>query len=477
MNDVLNYGYNLSDVKNKVASDEGVYTLYNALYRHDLLGNTVYKSNIGEGWGAWRLIADILDEYFLKNNIHIEFNESDLNFFVNCSVFYSESMNYISDLRLIKMLNKLHNNQLVFFFNRINNLHRIKKILQLGVGFIFSENAFLQFLLASCVFKCLSKDEEIHIIKEYLKANKVSNLFSNVLTTRCNALSIEKTIKESNKDKKNLSILVSGQLRGAERSVKVFHDKLDKTDVIIDDYLVSTWGQRGKPRIIPQFYYRLFENDAAEYFNAHQSEGLERKIHEYFDGSDTITYEKLSSIFDVTSMSSSRNIEKPKVYLNDSNIYPYNKMSNHEKMYFHNALLNDELIKSNDNLVLKIRPDYMFMNDEKFNLDLNYNNTIYADFPFIYEAWGFGMGDQLWLGLNDTISVILNCHSRDSLSHLIVKNMFSSIDGYKGHINCGLEAWINGIDVKAVDQNMKSRGLSSQLLINLDTLKEMQDSL
>ena len=135
--------------------------------------------------------------------------------------------------------------------------------------------------------------------------------------------------------------------------------------------------------------------------------------------------------------------------LNNEEEYPYNHMTNSEKMYFNNAYwvntLGKEYFINNFDYILKVRPDIVF---DKFNFDFASlkKNTVLAEEGWIFRGWGFGIGDQILVGRSGPMVEILSCHSDKALKDLTT-TLYPNSSGFMGHVNLGISAWSKNIMV------------------------------
>ncbi|HHF2219038.1 TPA: hypothetical protein ACPJND_001791, partial [Haemophilus influenzae] len=124
---------------------------------------------------------------------------------------------------------------------------------------------------------------------------------------------------------------------------------------------------------------------------------------------------------------------------------------------------------------IKIRPDYFFKDSTPLILDkrLNEYKTLITDTSnYLFLEWGFGMGDQLWIGKPDSILPILKCHNHSTISYQFTSNTLEK-GAYHGHINCGLEAWGNALSLLETPSSLQKSRLSGTKLIPLNVLRDM----
>lgn len=471
MNYDENFGFNIHEIRNLIDENIDVQWILHNFYNPRLVGNTVYKSNIGQKHGTWREVSKVINRYLTDNCVSVDFK--DIHYFINCAVFYPNALNQLNDDQFLLELNRLNASQINFFYCSDSNLERVKSIFfSLKLFSDINDLVFLQFLLASCASKILSINEELHIIRRYLDSSLVIDSIMRIaLERRVQSLSRSQTMvgRESN----NLIVLVSGQFRGGEFSIPVFHRKLKNSSCTIEKYCISTWYNLGMPRFEEAHYMRVFEQDALLFVKNNYSEQSLNRLKEQSTMNQLLNKDKILNILNLSELNIVDN-STCTINILDEEKYPYKYMCNSEKMYFHNAFLIEELDSlMGDELILKIRPDYIFANNAPFDLNLEYSNVIYAESPYVFEAWGFGIGDQILLGAKKYLSTLLGCHKKESISFNILKSLYKQNTGYRGHINLGLEAWVNGLNVKKIPEPFLSKGLSSAKKINLATVQNV----
>lgn len=256
-------------------------------------------------------------------------------------------------------------------------------------------------------------------------------------------------INEKNKEplsSDRVCLLLCGQLRGFKKSAESISKAFVKPSNV--DVFVSTWNDVGRGPVSPERLVRFYENDAFEYLKSKYSdeEALEitenlifNRGAELHDGNENI----LRSIF------SEFNSFKYNSF--DDQAYPFNKMNNSEKMYFHNSFwietLGHGFFRKYDR-VIKIRPD-LKLSEGKFFDDIKMlENTVYVENygGWIYRDWGFGIGDQIIAGGANEMLKVLDLHGQEKQTTVFNKFLSNTPYGYSGHRNCGVATWLNGYD-------------------------------
>jgi hypothetical protein len=135
----------------------------------------------------------------------------------------------------------------------------------------------------------------------------------------------------------------------------------------------------------------------------------------------------------------------------DEDMFPFNKMPNSEKMYFHNSFwietLGVEHFREYKSIV-KLRPD-LKLDDGVFFDQIDYKSkTIYVENygGWIFRDWGFGIGDQIISGLADDVINVLLAHGEKKLSSRLLRHLNQTDYSYSGHRNCGYLAYMHGLD-------------------------------
>lgn len=449
-------------------SDIDIFACFN---NKDLIRKTIYEANVGGKFESWKRAALLIDAFLKEENTSVN-NIDNWIEFINIGVFYPSYLDNISLDLIVYYLNILDLFYLNAFLCHKQNIVRLKKIITEEANLIqLNQLVFLQFLLSSCKDNLLPSDEEAALIRRYLEKEDITDIFHEVLSKRLDSLKNRST-KQSTVPK-SIKILITGQLRGWHKSFPTLLKKIENTKGV-SSLSISTWDQIGVPRFIPQLYHRIFEYDAISLFTTNKSHHLVQKVTLALQDTDLVKDGFFKKYLMQRNLKDSWNDIDINTYVISQKDYPFSIMSNAEKMYFHNTFVSSKCLKEDDDcVVLKLRPDTLFKTEEGFNiLNMDFCNTIYTESGYRFASWGFGMGDQIIFGLSTNLKSILNSHMRKSLSYKIVKNMYKHDSGYQGHVNCGLEAWLQGVKVKVLPREFSQIGLSSTKMI---TKKQLMD--
>lgn len=291
----------------------------------------------------------------------------------------------------------------------------------------------------------LETGKEISIVNYLLDNNIIRNeALIKLLKTRVSNISIDKSaVKHGSLNKKlRCALIVAGQFREPLRDIDSIVAKIsEKENLEIREIFVSSWKKIGSYNFIPDKFIR------------HLSSGVLNQIKEGGVSLQEIINKVEHRDFELSDKLCKSDIPC-KVILNNEIIYPYNTMSNPEKMYFNNALwmqtLGKDYFTERFDIIIKVRPDLELHN---FVLPENFLNTVYAEEGWIFRRWGFGMGDQILLGFTEDMFELLTCHGKDNICD-VVRLLYHSQEKYRGHINMGILAWSLGLKVDNI-QNLQ----------------------
>ncbi|ODN36828.1 hypothetical protein [Pasteurella multocida] len=332
---------------------------------------------------------------------------------------------------------------------------------------------FITFLQALTQSKKLSSDEERKICQNFLTLHHLTlgSTEYQFLEKRIQSLQRPSTPLLQKKPLK-IALLICGQLRGFEYSVPRFEKKFAPLGDI--DAYVSSWEDVGYTRFNLQNAYRIFDKHTCDHL-------IEHKDTYDFSTFDEEIAKYTSEIYSPESIK--QLLAKHLHWCNALMInlkrhkeYPYNKMSNSEKMYYHNSYwietLGHEYFKKYD-LIIKIRPDYFFRDENAIPLTALSSTSVLTDTPdYLFQEWGFGLGDQLWIGMSEPMLHLLNCHNKESLSYRYMYAFYNK-ESYQGHLNCGLEAWVNGLQIVPSNASLLKSRLASTRLISFVEFNQM----
>ena len=237
-------------------------------------------------------------------------------------------------------------------------------------------------------------------------------------------------------------------------------------DISKVDIYVSTWPTVGYPRLTDQNLYRIFDREASHWVKTNFDMDAVNS-HFKFLTSGINNQVKIEENFKNIFPKSSLNIN-----IDDEQSVKFSDMTNPEKMYYHNnfwvAKLGEKFFLDKYDLIIKSRPDIQLESiDFLFDKAMYSDNAVYTEEKggWIYRDWGFGCGDQLIFGATKNILPILSVYGDELNINLSQK---ASTSGYKyaGHVNCGVQAWLNGID--CLSMPFIHKGLKPARLLNLD---------
>lgn len=457
--------------------------------RKNLISHARYIDCAGLPWGSWKKVVRLIDKYLLDEN-WIYTRKEDNIFNNNISYFAPSSFIKLNLVDFIDILNSFNQQQINQTLSQEIVVKFIHSIITMDLNQIIlkdiNENLFINILLCLNNKDYFNKSQEIEIIKIFieLKKSNLKEFTRNLLLKRLDSLVDSVNIKDKSSDKtvskdlesKKIALIISGQLRGFEKSIPRFCSKFENLKNI--DAYISTWEDVGYTRFNLQSAYRVFDEETCKYIYENKSnlnlKGFDSKISNYTK--KIFSKNSINEFFN-ENLTWCNNIN---LNIKDHTEYPYNSMNNSEKMYFHNSYwletLGEEHFSEYD-LIIKIRPDYYF---KDLNPILEINNIIESQkyllsdtSEYLFQEWGFGMGDQFWIGKPNSILPILKCHSRYSTSYKYMQYFYPQ-DTYQGHINCGIEAWVHGLSLLETPSSMLKSKLASIRLISFDEFKDME---
>lgn len=274
--------------------------------------------------------------------------------------------------------------------------------------------------------------------------------------------------KRLNNDK--ICLLIAGQLRGYRKSLTSIVNSFTEPSNV--DVFVSTWSDVGRGSISPERLSRFYDKEAFLYINKKYSgeeavaltKELIQSVSDNVNGNEEIYFESAFEKFNSFKFNEF-----------DDQKYPFNRMNNSEKMYFHNSFwietLSPKYFEKYDRII-KIRPDIMLKEGVFFDKIDMLSDTVYVENygGWIYRDWGFGIGDQIITGGASEVIQSINLHGEKRIETRFNKYLSQTPYGYSGHRNCGVAAWIHGFDCKVSEV----RPLS---ICNLDsfTLTDVKD--
>ncbi|MCW9715287.1 hypothetical protein [Avibacterium sp. 21-594] len=285
--------------------------------------------------------------------------------------------------------------------------------------------------------------------------------------------SINKTFEI--KSTKRKALFICGQFRDIEMTIPRLTNYFDINNL---DIYISSWLKPGSTRIDPVRLNRRVESSAIdqilEKFNKEELEQIAN--YEDIERNKNIKNTKL-----ILEQGFSQ-AKKLKISLLDDDDVIYKLMDNHEKMHFHNLYwirkLGKKFFLENYDIIIKTRPDILLSIPEKVSSHLYEisSQDIYCDHPeWLYETWGFGMGDQLFYGNTELMLSLLDIKYPESLSTRLLSETFHLGRLTQGHINIGIELWLRGGRPTKIPELIK-RGLASEKKLTLEEFLDLANN-
>lgn len=269
-----------------------------------------------------------------------------------------------------------------------------------------------------------------------------------------------------------VALMVCGQLRGFEAGLAGLADVLDTAAVEIDAY-VSAWDVVGGARITRTRASRRLTPEATEFvlsaLDDSQLEKLDRAVPT--DPRDGDVGALKVALEDCLGFARERH-----VHLASDREYPLSHLTGPSKMYFHNAYwintLGRDYFCDQYDFIIKTRPDMRFATGSRLGLDeLRAVTSVAADTSgYIYEGWGFGMGDQFLYGPANTMVDLLNLPFEGSLSAQIMAEFEHRRTLKMGHVNLAIEHWLRGERVE--HSSVRRGGFHEVRKLTLEELHE-----
>lgn len=445
--------------------------------RSDLISTARYVDSSGLPWGSWRNVAHMIDNFLLEQQwVFRKHNNHNVN--LNVAYFAPSSFLKIGSLEILNFLQSCTVLQLNFVFTQPKILKFLAGLLTSGVSEIVLEKMepefFLSLLQAFTQDDYLKPEKECWLCNRFIQIKKLSvgDLYHTLLKSRILGVQAVET-KLSKKSSYKVALLITGQLRGFETAIPRMEAKFAHLGKI--DAYISTWDEVGYTRFNLQNAYRIFDKPTSDFI-------IEHKDDLDLGSFDKEIYEFTKQLYSLETLQSKLNgllewCESVKLNIKSYQEYPYNKMSNSEKMYYHNSYwvetLGSEHFEQYD-IIIKIRPDYFFKELTPISVDALNDKNILADTNnYLVQEWGFGLGDQLWIGVPKTMIPLLTCHNKQSLSYQYMQDAYSK-DPYQGHLNCGLQAWFTGLDIVSDNHQLAKSRLASTRLITFEEFIQME---
>lgn len=418
----------------------------------------IKKDSVYEGFWAFNKVIDVLNNYASTLPVELfKFNNESWylfnlayifpNIFIKVGLSNSKFYLNLSDQDFIRILSRPYHYEYVekcIFYN--------------DEWFKGSRSKLLYLLFKLTEVRYYGPDEELRLL-DYVQAklNSTESSFTEglievktVINTRAASLKNRSLISvKEHTSNGRIALFISGQLRGYREALPtIVNSFLDPSKV---DVFVSTWEDVGWGLVSIERLSRFFTQDGSEYlkenFSSDESIFLCKKligqVSLSLDSRDQIEkyfrecFERFNSL---------------KFNSFDDNLYPFNKMNNSEKMYFHNSFWVETLgseVFSEYSKIVKIRPDLKLVNDGQYFDQIEFSeNTVYVENygGWIFRDWGFGIGDQIICGKSKYVLDVLACHGENKISSKLLRYLKKTDYSYSGHRNCGYLAWLNGYE-------------------------------
>ena len=269
------------------------------------------------------------------------------------------------------------------------------------------------------------------------------------------------------------ALLVAGQLRGPMSSLSEIRSKFALPNV---DVFVSTWKRPGRIKIDRVRASRVFTPEAAQ-------EAVKLSESQFAALDNVVERSKASEPDDLrkTIADELGITDLDRINIQDEDVSVFNRMTNHEKMYFHNtywpSTLGSGWLSSNYDYVIKARPDLRLETNGPLTLeDLRNTHGIATESNgWKFEGWGLGLGDQLMYGRSDVMERLMSVWHSDSRSAFIRTSGLGRPWGLLGHSNLGIELWLSGH--QPAKMKFKHRGYIGDPPIAVDELAKLIHSI
>ena len=423
----------------------------------------IYKNTSkGYPWGEWLRVAARIECLALKHCFFDDYSASkDINHTFNLFYFFPNyAVKYESGL--LGSLMDMPWQKLVFLLNNKSICSSILEyVLRNPVKDKYLQN-YLFILWSINKNKLLNKEEEISLL-EYIITNSQSNsIFKEFIDKRLKSLKVPK--EDQNLTVGSLprcAIIISGQFRFNFEIEELLNTLFTNKKINVQGVFIASWNKTGGIDTLQEGkIYRYLDETVVNLIKAGKLE-LEDVVNRIVSYSKPIDLNKLDVLNSIPN----------KIKLNNENEYPYNIMFNSEKMYFNNEYwlktLGTNYFIDNFDFLLKIRPD---VNLRNIDLDscVDDDFTIFAEEGYIFRYWGFGMGDQIIFGHVTNMIKVMSVHSNDEICKM-VSILYPSSNGYMGHVNLGIAAWLDNIDVDKLP--LLSFNLKLPPKLSIDNLK------
>lgn len=442
------------DLKNKINNDFFYMLLTEEGVVNDLFSN---ESTAGFTWGEWDRTIELIEKLAVENNFLTSFSMDEDKYLVfNFLVFFPSFSNdfiryFLKDILklkesklLILLTNKDITYQIVSELNRVlplkvSNLTPKKLLFIVLAAFqhnIYSHNEEIKLIDKVILVYENTKNHDWEILLRFLKERRLSVIRSNY-----DSLSVGK-----HRTRLRCALIISGQFRYPTNNVDSLIEKVSiNSHIDLNKVFVASWNKLGG--------YCLNETNK---FYRHLTKGALNLIDEKAVNLSSLMKEmevkkNIDSEISIENITSENSVDLNCI-LNEEESNVYLKMTNPEKMYYNNYLwverLGVDYFMENFDLLIKVRPDIDILNftSSLNNLDID---SVLAEEGYVFKRWGFGVGDQVLVGSPKAMLPLLSCYSDEDVISL-VELLYGKKDKYRGHINIGLRAWLNNINVKRI---------------------------
>lgn len=444
--------------------------------RSDLISTARYVDSSGLPWDSWRNVANMIDEFLAEKKWVFHKNRNQI-VNVNVAYFAPTSFLRIGNLEVLNVLQACTQLQLNFIFTQPKILQSLANLLVSGVSEIVLEKMnpliFLGLLQAFTQDNYLKPERECWLCNRFIqiKGLPADDLYHIILKGRIlNLQAKEEKLPEKKSYK--VALFITGQLRGFETALPRMKAKFEHLGEI--DAYISTWDEVGYTRFNLQNAYRIFDKTTSDFI-------IEQKDKLDLNKFDEEIYRYTAKLYSADKLKETLHKELDwcqniRINMKNYQEYPYNKMSNSEKMYYHNSYWIETLGQGHFeqyDIIIRIRPDYFFKDATPIEVGELSNTHILADTDnYLVQEWGFGMGDQVWIGMPKAVLPLMLCHDRQSLSYQYMQRFYTK-EPYQGHLNCGLQAWFNGLQLIRHNSFLAKSRLASVRLIAFDEFSQM----
>jgi hypothetical protein len=440
----------------------------------DLVSRIRYVDSVGKGWGEWDRACNLLEEIaiglrFFEEEISPESNPVKLLNYMYVFPSYFSNRSFL----LVECFSRLPFSSASISLSRDKIAVLIINTIKMSPCYIegISPDLFLLILLRAASLRCFTLIEENELIAKYFSISSKWRVRENDLAS-LQRLVLDKEISDiGQNDFKKIAIFVCGQCRAFDLSLVGLKKTFSTINTQYDVY-ISTWAEEGGLVADVGKLTRHISHETLRVLmeNGMDATSIAKFITDYRAKSGgEISKERMLSEFLSDGCEVFVNIKCDREF-------PYNEMNNPEKMYYHNAFwirtLGVDYFVNNYSHILKIRPDSSFCFDR---LDLLPEPFVVTEEKegWIFREWGFGIGDQLIFGDAISVAALLDVYRDDSISTKIVSNLFGR-PSYQGHMNVGLKAWLDCINI--CQNDIFKHRLIDLPKLNLDLfLKESRD--